>query len=289
MSLASSAIGTVDTSEALEVGQGPAADGYGLYGDVFVTNDRNNDQPRTVRTGHTVGGTCVARGCEDLAEVVLTVAIGISFGPGPRAGIDAGARRTYRGAVESVDDIDGGDAARRSVARNAIERIDRAVDDVRLVFGRAATVSVIVEGATPTADAVVRADLHLTGGPEDRFAGCGVEAVRLSTEESPGHHIMPAGQRTDAGGGLGTDFARRVAQDAGEQPVEVALELNIQSVIRIASRSDLDLFDFTGRDPVVCAPVPGPLDSQIGVSGQLGDAGQRHSVGGVLGLPPAVE
>ena len=100
---------------------------------------------------------------------------------------------------------------------------------------------------------------------------------------------MPTGQRTDAGGGLGTDFARRVAQDAGEQPVKVALELDIQSVIRIASGSDLDLFDFTGRDPVVCAPVPGLLDSQIGVSGQLGDAGQRHSVGGVLGLPPAVE
>src|SRR5439155_4432244 len=134
-------------------------------------------------------------GCEDLAEVVLTVAIGIAFGPGPPAGIDAGARRTYLVAVESVDDIDGGDAARRSVARNAIERIDRAVDDVRLVFGRAATVSVIVEGVTPTADAVVRSDLHLRAGPEDRFAGCGVEAVRLSTEESPRHHSMPAGQR----------------------------------------------------------------------------------------------
>src|SRR5438093_13623497 len=289
MSLASSAIGTVDTSEALEVGQGPAANGYRLYWDVFVANDRNNDQPRTVRTGNAVGGTCLARGCEDLAEGVIAVAIGIAFGAGSPAGIDAGARRTYLVAVESVDDIDGGDAARRGVTRNAIERIDRAVDDVRLACGRAATVSVVVEGATPTANAVVRADLHLAGGPEDRVAGRGVEAVGLSTEESPGHHVMPAGQRTDAGGGLGTDFARRVAQDTGEQPVKVALELDIQSVIRIASRSDLDLLDVAGRDPVVRAPVPGPLDSQIGVIRQLGDAGQRHGVGGVLGLPPSVE
>src|SRR5438128_7301348 len=123
MSLASGAIGSVDTSEALEVGQGPAADGYGLYGDVFVANDGNTDEPRTVGTGHTVSGTCLARGCEDLAELVLTVAVGIAFGAGSPAGIDAGARRTYLVAVESVDDIDGGDAARRGVTRNAIERI----------------------------------------------------------------------------------------------------------------------------------------------------------------------
>src|SRR5439155_5740980 len=99
MSFASGAIGAVDTIEALEVGQGPAADGYGLYGDVFVANDRNNDQPRTIRTGHTVRGTCVARGCEDLAEVVLAVAIGIAFGAGSRAGLDARARRPYLPAV----------------------------------------------------------------------------------------------------------------------------------------------------------------------------------------------
>src|SRR5437870_13282351 len=115
MSFASSAIGTVDAVEALEIGQGPAADGYRLYGDVFVANDRNNDQPRTVRTGHTVGGTRVARGCEELAEVVLTVAIGIAFGAGPPTCIDAGALRAFLVSVVRVYDIYGGESARCSL------------------------------------------------------------------------------------------------------------------------------------------------------------------------------
>src|SRR5439155_14545544 len=118
-------------------------------------------------------------------------------------------------------------------------------------FGRPASVAVIVQSAIPSGyGATAGADFHRAGCTKYRVT-TGVETTGVGLKEGPGHHVVAADKAADAGRGFGADIAGVHAHDPAKRPVELALELNVEGVVRVAGRPHLERLDLAGGDAVI--------------------------------------